>query len=166
VHVLRINGSGGHLTFNNFSYCAIARIRAALAVHRQSTEGNLMKMYFGLAFAMLAGIAVGATAVNGLNAQGAPGAYVVGDISEISDPQAFKKVIDDAPAVISAAGGRFIIRTDNITALDGTPPKRFAVIAFDNLEKARSWYNSPASKPLLDIQMRATKTRFFVVQGM
>jgi uncharacterized protein (DUF1330 family) len=125
-----------------------------------------MKTYFGLAVAMLVGVAVGATAINRLNAQGTPGAYVVADISEISDPQAFKKVIDDAPAVISAAGGRFIIRTENITALDGTPPKRFSVIAFDNVEKARSWYNSPASKQLLDIQTRATKARFFIVQGM
>ena len=125
-----------------------------------------MKTYFGLALAMFAGVAIGATAINRLNAQGTPGAYAVADISEISDPQAFKKVIDEAPAVIAASGGRFIIRTENITALDGTPPKRFAVIAFDNVEKARSWYNSPASKALLDIQKRATKTRFFIVQGM
>jgi uncharacterized protein (DUF1330 family) len=96
-----------------------------------------MKTYFGLAVAMLAGVAVGATAINRLNAQGTPGAYVVADISEISDPQASKKVIDDAPAVIAASGGRFIIRTENITALDGTPPKRFAVIAFDNLTRLR-----------------------------
>jgi uncharacterized protein (DUF1330 family) len=125
-----------------------------------------MKTYFGFALALLAGIAIGATAINRLNAQGAPGAYVVADVSEISDRQAFQKVIDEAPAIITPAGGRFIIRTENITALDGTPPARFTVIAFDSMDKARSWYNSPASKTLLDIQKRATKTRFFIAQGM
>jgi uncharacterized protein (DUF1330 family) len=34
-------------------------------------------------------------------------------------------------------GGRFIIRTEDISALDGAPPKRFVVIAFDNVEKAK-----------------------------
>jgi uncharacterized protein (DUF1330 family) len=154
------------LNLQQFFICAIAWIDVALAFIANQQRGTIMKTYFGLAVAMLAGVAVGATAINRLDAQGTPGAYVVADISEISDPQAFKKVIDDAPAVIAASGGHFIIRTENITALDGTPPKRFAVIAFDNLEKARSWYNSPANKLLFDIQTRATKTRFFVVQGM
>jgi uncharacterized protein (DUF1330 family) len=137
-----------------------------LAFIAKQPRGTIMKTYFGLSLAMFAGVAIGATAINHLNAQGTPGAYVVIDSSEISDPQAFKKVIDDAPAIVAAAGGRFIIRTDNITALDGTPPKRFVVIAFDNMEKARSWYNSPANKPILDIGSRATKSRFFVAQGM
>jgi uncharacterized protein (DUF1330 family) len=125
-----------------------------------------MKTYFGLALALLAGIAIGATAINRLNAQGTPGVYVVADISEISDRQAYQKVIDDAPAAIAAAGGHFIIRTENITALAGTPPQRIAVIAFDNTEKARSWYNSPATKALLDIQNRSSRTRFFIAPGM
>jgi hypothetical protein len=75
-----------------------------------------MKTYFGLAVAMLAGIAVGATAINRLNAQGTPGAYVVADISEISDPQAFKKVIDDAPH--RAAGDPAATRTTAFPAAD------------------------------------------------
>jgi uncharacterized protein (DUF1330 family) len=136
-----------------------------LAFIAKQQRGTIMKMYFGLALAMLAGVAVGATAINRLNAQGTPGAYVVIDASEISDTQAFQKVIDDAPAIIAAAGGHFIMRNDNITALDGTPPRRYTVVAFDNVEKARNWYNSPAQKPILDIVRRVTKTRSFIVPG-
>jgi uncharacterized protein (DUF1330 family) len=33
-----------------------------------------------------------------------------------------------------AFGGKYIIRTDKITNLDGTPPARFVVIAFDGVE--------------------------------
>jgi hypothetical protein len=37
-------------------------------------KDTIMKTYFGLALAMLAGAAVGAAAINRLNAQGTPGA--------------------------------------------------------------------------------------------
>jgi hypothetical protein len=31
----------------------------------------------------------------------------------------------------------YLIRTEEVTALDGAPPKRFVVLAFDSKEKAR-----------------------------
>jgi uncharacterized protein (DUF1330 family) len=31
-----------------------------------------------------------------------------------------------------------------MAGLDGTPPKRFVVIAFDSVEKAKAWDSSPA----------------------
>jgi hypothetical protein len=72
---------------------------------------------------MLAGILIGAAAVGGLNAQNAsPGAYAVVDIAEINDPATFVTLLPKAMQANNQFGGKFLTRTENIVALDGTPP--------------------------------------------
>jgi uncharacterized protein (DUF1330 family) len=125
-----------------------------------------MNQRIGLGLAMLAGAAIGAAAVNGLNAQTkAPGAYAVVDLSEISDPDLFKTLLPKAEPAAAAFGGKFVIRTENIVGLDGMPPKRFVVIAFDSIDKAKAWDASPAQKEITGIRQRSTKSRQFIVDG-
>jgi uncharacterized protein (DUF1330 family) len=54
------------------------------------------------------------------------------------------------------------------TMKDGTPPKRFVIIGFDNVEKAKAWDASAAQKEVNDIRMKNTKSRSFIVavEGM
>ena len=124
-----------------------------------------MKSYIGVSLAMLAGAALGATAINGLHAQTKPGAYVVVDISEVSNPDLFKTLLPKAGPAMSAFAGQFVIRTEKITALDGTAPKRFIVIAFDSAEKAKAWNDSAAQMEVNDIRIKSTKSRSFIVDG-
>ena len=128
-----------------------------------------MSRYIIPGMTLLAGVAIGAVAVGGLHAQGkAPGVYAVVDISEITNPEGFKVVTQrpDAATTTVKMGGRYITRTAKITALDGTPPKRFIVIAFDSLEKAQAWNNSPGQKEIYDIRAKNTRSRSFIVEGM
>jgi uncharacterized protein (DUF1330 family) len=127
-----------------------------------------MNQRIALGLAMLAGAAFGAAAIQGLHAQTKPPSYVVVDIAEITDPDGFK-VVTQRPAAATATvqqGGRYIARTDKITALDGAAPKRFIVIAFDSLEKAQAWNSSDAQKEINAIRAKTTKSRSFVVEGM
>jgi uncharacterized protein (DUF1330 family) len=64
---------------------------------------------------------------------------------------------------VAAFDGHFVTRTEKITALDGTPPKRFVIIGFDSVEKAKAWDASAAQKEVNDIRMKNTKSRSFVV---
>ena len=57
------------------------------------------------------------------------------------------------------------IRTEAITSLDGTPPKRFVVIAFDSIEKAKAWDASPGQKEVTDIRLKSTNSRSFIADG-
>ena len=127
-------------------------------------------MHTKIALTLLAGVAIGAAAVQVLHAQATPPSYVVADITEISDPEGFKVVSQrpqgEATARVQQAGGRYITRTDKITALDGTPPKRMIIIAFDSLEKAQAFNNSPGQKEINAIRTKTTKSRSFIVQGM
>ncbi len=124
-----------------------------------------MKSYLGLGLAMLTGAAFGALAVGQLHAQGKPGAYVVVDLSEITNPDLFKTLVPMAPAPVTAFGGQYIIRTDKITALDGAAPNRFVVISFDSVDKAKAWNDSAAQKEVNEIRIKSTKSRSFIVDG-
>jgi uncharacterized protein (DUF1330 family) len=124
-----------------------------------------MKKMLCMGLVLLGGIAVGAT-ISELHAQGkVPGAYAVIDISEVTDLETFKKVVSTAaPAV--ASFGHFIVRTENILATDGTPPKRFVIIAFDDMAKAKAWDASAAQKEVTALRIKSTKSRQFLVEGL
>jgi uncharacterized protein (DUF1330 family) len=115
---------------------------------------------------MLAGAAFGGVAVNELSAQNkAPGAYAVIDISEISSPDVFKTLLPKTGPSMDAFGGKNVILTENIVGLDGSPPKRFVVIAFDSMDKAKAWDSSPAQKEITGIRTKSTKSRAFIADG-
>jgi uncharacterized protein (DUF1330 family) len=123
-----------------------------------------------LGVAAIAGVAFGALAIHGIHAQAKPPVYAVVDISEITDPEGFKAIgqrtNEAGAAVFKELGGRYLARTSEITALDGTAPKRFVIIAFDSAEKAKAWHNSSAQKPVNDVRVKTTKSRVFLVTGM
>ena len=129
-----------------------------------------MKSFIGLGIAMIAGATLGAAGVSALNAQSKPPGYVVVDISEITDAEGYKALGGRSNAetekVFGAFGGKSVSRTDNITALDGTPPKRFIINRFDGVDKAKAWYNSPVQKNINEIRTKTTKSRAFIVEGM
>lgn len=124
-----------------------------------------MQTTFKLAAALFAGAAIGAAAVQSLNAQATPPTYFIADISDISDPDYIKK-IPDLNKVAASFGGKFLVRTSAITAMQGAAPKRFAVAAFESLAKAQEWYNSPAQKEMQLIIDKATTQRRFFVEGL
>jgi len=120
-----------------------------------------------MTLAVLAGAALGAAAIQGLHAQAKPPAYAVVDISEITDQKIFDQIGPKAGPSSAAFGGKFIIRTNNITGVvGGTPPKRLVVIAFDSVEKANAWASSPAQKEVMDLNSKSTKSRTFIAEGM
>ena len=105
-----------------------------------------MKTKYQLALALIAGTAIGGAVIQGLHAQATPPTYVVIDIGKITDPAGFKTLGPKAGPAVAAFGGKTVIRTENITALDGAAPQRFVVIAFDSMAKAQAWHASPAQK--------------------
>jgi uncharacterized protein (DUF1330 family) len=47
----------------------------------------------------------------------------------------------------------------------GPPPKRFVVIQFDSVKKAKAWNATPQVAEINAIRAKATKSRSFVVEG-
>jgi uncharacterized protein (DUF1330 family) len=127
-----------------------------------------MKPNFKIALALLAGTAVGGAAIQTLHAQTKPPVYVVIDIAEVTDAEGNKANTDRplSATPTTMQGGRYVTRTDKITALDGTPPKRMVIIAFESVEKAKAWNASADQKKVNDIRAKSTKSRSFIVEGM
>ena len=126
-----------------------------------------MRKLFGPGLGMIAGIAIGATAIQGLHAQNkAPAAYVVIDVSEISDPAAFGQAVQKTGPITDATGGHFVVRTDKVVPLYGTPPKRFVILSFASAEKAKAWADNSTMKELQPEIDKYSKQRRFIVEGM
>jgi len=125
-----------------------------------------MNIRYAIALALATG-AFGAIAGQTLSAKAKPPAYVVVDIDEITDAEGFKALLKTGPANIASAkmaDGRYLARTDNITAIDGVPPKRFILIAFDSMEKAKAFNED--IKVTTAIRLKTTKSRSFIAEGM
>jgi uncharacterized protein (DUF1330 family) len=126
-----------------------------------------MKTKYKVAIALVAGTAIGGAAIQGLNAQTKPPTYVVIHIDEITDAATFNTLIPKAgPDTLAPFGGHYVIRTVKTTSLDGTAPQRFVVLAFDSVEKAQAWHNSPGTQEVDAIRAKSTKSHSFIVEGM
>jgi uncharacterized protein (DUF1330 family) len=124
-----------------------------------------MKMLYAVGLAMMAGAAIGAAAINGLRAQNrAHGAYVIIDISDYADRDTFIRQISPG-ATVDPFNGKFLARTEKITAIDGAPPKRFVIIGFDSVERAKSWDASAAQKEADSRRLKFTRSRSFIVEA-
>src|SRR5580704_4793911 len=144
-----------------------ARLAAGVLMFLITNNETTMNRPITLGLAMLAGGAIGATAVSALQAQGkAPGAYAVVDISAITNADVFKNVVAKAGPAMQDSGGHFIARTDKITNIDGVPPARFVIIAFDSVAQAQAWDKSAAQQEDDTLRKQSTTSRSFIVEGM
>ena len=127
-----------------------------------------MKTKYTVALSMLAGIAIGAMAVQGLQAQGKPKAYSVSE-TELIDATAQAAYTPLAQAAQRSAGAR-PLRTagGKVVAVEGAaPPKRVAITEWDSLEQAEAFYKSAAWKDLAPQRDKGLKLiRRYVVEAM
>ena len=126
-----------------------------------------MKKNYKAALALLAGITLGGAPIQVLHAQtkSAVPVYVVNEV-DVTDQAGFKTYSERQEVLIKKNGGRYIIRGGKINAIDGTPPKRFTIYVFDNVEKMQSWQNDPAQKELMAMRSKIAKFRSFAVEGI
>jgi uncharacterized protein (DUF1330 family) len=127
-----------------------------------------MKTNRKLALAMLAGILIGVAGARAIHAQqvNTPPAYVIAEV-EVTDLAAIQKYGAKVPETLAPFNHHYVVRSNKIQSLEGEPPKGgIVVIAFDSVEKAREWYDSPAYAAIRPIRESAAKTRMFIVEGL
>jgi uncharacterized protein (DUF1330 family) len=124
-----------------------------------------MKPHYAIPATLIAGVTIGAILSSALKAQSTPPAYVVAEVA-VHDADTFAR--DYAPKVagtVQAFGGRFLT-SGKVTALEGNAPPRFVIIAFDSVEKARAWYDSPVYQPLLETRKKTATSTLFIAEGV
>ncbi|MBV8696613.1 DUF1330 domain-containing protein [Bradyrhizobium sp.] len=126
-----------------------------------------MKSNFKIGTVLLAGIAIGAIAVQGLHAQGAKlKAYSVSEL-EILDASAQAAYLPAARKAIEAAHGQ-ALRTaaGRVVQIEGGPaPKNVGIVEWGSLDEAVAFYKSKAWTDLAPERDKAVKTtRRYVVE--
>jgi uncharacterized protein (DUF1330 family) len=138
------------------------------------------------ALAMVAGIATGALAIQGLHAQQTSPAsqpqvqasgiqqqvYFIAEI-DVNDPEGYgKEYSPKAQQIIKAAGGRILAvggagggptPTTQITQFGGDSPKRVVIQLWDNLDKIKAWQTNPEYVELRKIGEKYAKFRAYAV---
>jgi uncharacterized protein (DUF1330 family) len=125
-----------------------------------------MKTKYKIILATIAGAVVGIAGGRAIHARPAavlPG-YVIAEV-DVTDPATFQKYAEKAPGTIAASGGHYIIRGGKSMSIEGEPPKRFVVIQFDSVEKAKAWEDSPAYEAIKPIRHSSAKSRVFIMEG-
>jgi uncharacterized protein (DUF1330 family) len=76
---------------------------------------------------------------------------------EVTDPVAYEAYRTAVPDIISAHGGRILVRGGDPQPLDGTVPHRHRVIVeFNRPENVKAFYHSDAYQAVLPIRLNAS----------
>ena len=127
-----------------------------------------MRTRYTIALSMLAGLAVGAIAIQGLHAQ-APGPIYMITITEISgasNAHAYAtEYLPSAQASIKAHGGVEVAAGAGI-ALEGTLPQgAVSIVRWNSLEAQNAWKNSPENVAARQIGIKYAKINIIAVAG-
>jgi uncharacterized protein (DUF1330 family) len=120
------------------------------------------KLILAVLIGAVIGVA-GASAIHASQMKVLPG-YVIAEV-DVTDPATFKGYSDRAPGTMAPFNGRYVIRGGKTISIEGEPPKRFVVIAFDSVEKAQAWEDSPAYSAIKPIRHSSAKSRVFIAEG-
>lgn len=129
-------------------------------------EDDTMKTRYTVALSMLAGIAVGAAAVQGLHAQAKPPVYTVTEIDVTNVDAYLKEYTPVVQPIIKKGGGMLLAASLKVTALDGVAPKRVAINRWDSVEAAQALYNSAEYKAAQEIGKKYATFRRYAVEGL
>ena len=124
-----------------------------------------MKTYLAVSFGMVAGVALGGFAVQGLHAQAKPPVYYVAEIDTANLDGYMKDYAPLAQASIKAAGGK-IVAGGVPKAVEGDPPKaRVVVQVWESEEQIQKWRSSAEYKKAREIGDKLAKFRSYSLPG-
>ena len=132
-----------------------------------------MKQLIGVGIGIAIGTIIGGAAVTGLHAQGKSPIYVVAEI-DVTNAQGFaKEFVTKVEATITKAGGRAVARGGmggggamQVVALEGTPPKRVAIVRWESMDAMKKWWNGAEYKAAREIGNKYAKFRIYAVGGL
>ena len=126
-----------------------------------------MKTNHKLALVLLAGVSIGVAGARAMHAQqvNTPPGYFIAEV-EVTDPATMQKYGEKMPETLAPFRHHYVVRGGKPQALEGEPPKGIVMIAFDSVEKAREWYESPAYQAIKPIRQSAAKARICIAEGV
>jgi uncharacterized protein (DUF1330 family) len=92
-------------------------------------------------------------------------AYLVLDFA-VRDLPGFLPYVDAIPAFIEKHGGRYIVRGETPTVMEGDwAPERMVILEFPSREDAQAFLVDPEAQALFAIRHRTTVSKLVLVDG-
>jgi uncharacterized protein (DUF1330 family) len=126
-----------------------------------------MRTQFMVGLSLVAGIALGGLAVQGLHAQPKLKAYSIGEIEPIAGGTVSPAYLQAARKALADAGGRSMgtLKGRIFHAEGGPPPIAVAMTEWDSADAARAFFQSKAWKDLAPEGAKTAKTiRRYIVE--
>ena len=94
-------------------------------------------------------------------------AYVISEV-EVLDDHLIETYRVVAQATIDQYGGRYIVRGGEVELIEGErdPARRFVIVEFPTMERAREWYGSPEYAEALKVRATALTRTLVFVEGV
>jgi uncharacterized protein (DUF1330 family) len=125
-----------------------------------------MKTHYAVALAVATGFGLGAVAVQGLHAQAKPPAYLLAEV-QVTDPDVWKQYLAALPGTMAPYKTRTLARANPVALDNSAPPAgSLVIIAFNNMEDVKAFWNSPAYQAIIPLREKSAKTRVYAVEGM
>jgi uncharacterized protein (DUF1330 family) len=92
-------------------------------------------------------------------------AYVIADI-DVEDPVKFEEYKKLSAPSAAPFGAKYLVRGGKVEGLEGAwLPRRFVVIEFPTVEKAKEWWNSQSYGDAKAIRRSCARSNFILVEG-
>ena len=93
-------------------------------------------------------------------------AYVIVQ-AEITDSERFKEYLKETPGTLAGYGGKYIIRSGEMTVLEGNDPgKRIVIIEFATMQMAKAWYCSEEYQQVKKLREGAATGSLIAIDGV
>ena len=91
--------------------------------------------------------------------------YMIIEIT-ITDPEVYSRYVAGVFDIVSAHGGRYLVRGGKITPLLGNwQPERIILIEFDSMAQVETCFGSAEYLELAPLREQATTSRAIIVEG-
>jgi uncharacterized protein (DUF1330 family) len=93
-------------------------------------------------------------------------AFVIAEQLEVTDPTKLEEYGKSVRQTIVAHGGK-VVAVGNCEPVEGPwKPGRLVLIQFDNMDKAKGWYNSAEYQPLIKIRQAGSRGNLVFLNGL
>ena len=125
-----------------------------------------MKMGYTIAVSSLAGLAIGAAAVQVLHAQAKPPVYAIA-LYQLTDPEGYAKdYLPKGRAAILAHGGVYVAAGKGTVITGDVPHDRVTVLKFESLDAVKAWFNSADYQAANEIGQKYARYNIVAVDGV
>ena len=125
-----------------------------------------MRMISLAIVSLLVGVAIGAGVIQMLHAQAKPPAYVITDADVTNVDLYIKEYLPLVRKAFLDGGAKYLASNGKVVTFAGEPPRRTAILAFENLDKAQAALTSTAFQNARAVGDKYATFRTFAIEGV